>query len=93
MVEFFYSVSEEAPYADEIEQIAGRHPNLGFRLIRTRTHGRLTADQALAPFGGAAPDVSVFMCGPQTMLKTLQIGLRQAGVPSRRIHREHFDWR
>lgn len=92
-VELFYSVSEEAPYADEIEQIAGRHPNLSFHLIRTRTHGRLTAEQALAPFGGVATDVSVFMCGPKTMLQALQVGLRQAGVSSRRIHREYFDWR
>ncbi len=92
-VELFYSVSEEAPYADEIEQIAGRHPNLSFHLIRTRTRGRLTAEQALAPFGGVATDVSVLMCGPKTMLQALQVGLRQAGVSSRRIHREYFDWR
>lgn len=92
-VHFYYSVSDEAPYHDEIEQIAERHANLSFHLVRTSTQGRLTAAQALAPFGGAGADVSVFMCGPQTMLKTLQVGFRQAGVPSRRIHREHFDWR
>lgn len=92
-VEFYYSVSDEAPYADEIVQIAERHANLSFHLVRTSTKGHLTAGQALAPFGGAGPDMSVFMCGPETMLKTLQVGLRQAGLPSRRIHREHFDWR
>jgi ferredoxin-NADP reductase len=35
----------------------------------------------------------VFMCGPQSMLRTFQAQLRLAGVPSRRIHREYFDWR
>jgi ferredoxin-NADP reductase len=33
------------------------------------------------------------MCGPQGMLRSFQTQLRRAGVPSRHIHREYFDWR
>jgi ferredoxin-NADP reductase len=33
------------------------------------------------------------MCGPRPMVRSFQSQLRLAGVPSRRIHREHFDWR
>ena len=33
------------------------------------------------------------MCGPRGMLRSFQTDLRAAGVPTRRIHREYFDWR
>ena len=50
-------------------------------------------NEVLAGAPGSASRVSVFLCGPTPMVKGLAQGLRKAGVPSRNIYREHFDWR
>lgn len=93
-VDFFYTSDGEAPFADEIREIAARHDTLHAHLIDTSVDGRVTTAQLLAATAPAAPGaLSVFMCGPQGMLRTFQTELRAAGVPSRRIHREYFDWR
>ncbi len=92
-VDFFYTSDGEAPFADEIRAIAGRHASLRAHLIDTSVEGRLTPDQVLAATDGDPGELSVFMCGPQGMLRTFQSQLRLAGVPARRIHREYFDWR
>ena len=92
-VDFFYSADGEPPFADEIRAIAARHDFLHAHLINTRAEGRLTADRVLAAANDDPAQVSVFMCGPQGMLRSFQNQLRLAGVPSRHIHREHFDWR
>jgi predicted ferric reductase len=92
-VDFFYTAYGEAPFAEEIRKIAGRHESLHAHLIDTAREGRLTCERVLA-FAGADPrELSVFMCGPRTMVRSFESQLRLAGVPSRRIHREHFDWR
>jgi predicted ferric reductase len=92
-VDFFYANAGEAPFADEIRAIAGRHEMLSAHLIDTSADGRLTPDQVLAAVEGDPRELSVFMCGPRGMVRSFQIRLRAAGVPARRIHREHFDWR
>ncbi len=76
-VDFLYSVAGDAPYVEEIHAIADRH-----------------ADRALDMAGlDDARSVSVFMCGPDPMVKALSAGFRRAGVPSAAIHHEYFDWR
>jgi predicted ferric reductase len=92
-VEFFYSNAGPLPFAAEIEQIAARHPSLHVHLVDTSAHGRLTSAQALAACDGRTERLSVFMCGPQAMLRTFHRGLRDAGIRPSRIHREYFDWR
>jgi len=92
-VDFFYSAAGEPPFADEIRRIAGRHPTLHAHLIDTSVDGRLSTEQVLAASGGHPHGLSVFLCGPQVMLAAFTAGLRAAGVPGRRIHREYFDWR
>jgi predicted ferric reductase len=92
-VDFFYSAEGRAPFADEILAIAGRHESLRAHLVDTGVEGRLTPARVLAAVGGDPRGLSVFLCGPRGMLRTFQTELRAAGVPSRRIHREHFDWR
>lgn len=91
-VDFFYTSVGDAPFAAEIRAIAGRHPTLRAHLVDTSVDGRLTGADVLRQAGEAA-GLSVFMCGPQTMLRSFQTQLRAAGVPARRIHREYFDWR
>jgi predicted ferric reductase len=93
-IDFFYTSSDGAvPFAAEIEAIAARHEELHAHVLDTSVHGRLTVERVLAAGGGDPRHVSVFLCGPEPMLRTFQSGLRAAGVPGRHIHREHFDWR
>lgn len=92
-MDFFYSAAGEAPFAAEIREIAERHDSLHAHLIDTGVEGRLTAESVLAVADGDRSRLSVFMCGPREMLRSLQTQLRLAGVPAKRIHREYFDWR
>jgi len=92
-VDFFYTADGEAPFTEEIREIAGRHESLRAHLIDTSVEGRLTPERVLAATDGDRSGLSVFMCGPQGMVRSFETGLRLAGVPARRIHREHFDWR
>ena len=92
-VDFFYSADGEAPFAAEIREIAGLHASLHAHLIDTSVDGRLTPERVLAAVAGEPRGLSVFMCGPLGMVRSFEAGLRRAGVSSRHIHREHFDWR
>lgn len=92
-VDFFYTCRGEAPYADEIRSIADRHDALHAHLVDTSVEGRLTPERVLADSGADSADLSVFMCGPEAMVRSFENRLRTAGVPSRRIYREHFGWR
>ncbi len=92
-VDFFYTADGEAPFAVEILEISDRHASLHTHLIDTSVEGRLTLERVLAAVDGDPGALSVFMCGPPGMLRTFQTQLLLAGVRSRRIHREHFDWR
>lgn len=49
---------------------------------------RILADTGVEP-----ARLSVFLCGPEAMLRDFQRGLRDAGLRSRHVHREYFDWR
>ncbi len=92
-VDFFYTGSGETPFAEEIHAIAERHEALNAHLIDTSVEERLTPERVLAVADGDRRDLSVFMCGPQGMLRSFHAQLRVAGVPAKRIHRESFDWR
>ena len=92
-VDFFYSADGEAPFADELRDIAARQPALRLHLVDTSVEGRLAPARVLAAAGGDPRSLSAFMCGPRAMTRTFETQLRRAGVRGRRIHREHFDWR
>ena len=92
-VEFFYSADGDPPFASEIRAIADRHESLRLHLLDTSRQGRLTPDRVLEETGTDMRDLSVFMCGPQPMLRSFQTRLVLAGVSARQIHREYFDWR
>jgi ferredoxin-NADP reductase len=62
-------------------------------VIDTSAEGRLTSQRVLAAVGSDLSGLTVFMCGPLAMVRDFETDLRRAGVPARRIHREHFDWR
>ncbi|MEO5852269.1 MAG: hypothetical protein ABIQ15_07130 [Nocardioides sp.] len=93
-VDLYYAFTGgPAPFADELVAIAGRHPAVRVHLVDSRADGRLTVARILADTGVEPARLSAFLCGPEAMLRDFQKGLRDAGVRSRHVHREYFDWR
>ncbi len=92
-VDFFYSTDGSALFADEIITIAASHPELHVHIHNSRTDGHLTADQILAGNTSDPCELSVFLCGPAGMVRTLVSSSRRAGVVSKNIYHEYFDWR
>ena len=74
--------------------IAGATTALRTHLIDTSVEGRLTTERVLASVGGDAErPVRVPMWAAGRCCARSRRSFAQAGVPSRRIHREYFDWR
>jgi predicted ferric reductase len=93
-VDFFYTSPEDpVPYADEITTITARHDGIRTHIIRSTIDGRLTPATVLARVAAPPKDLSVFLCGPESLVQAMTEGLRAGGVPPARFHREHFDWR
>ena len=93
-VDLYYAVSGgPAPFADELTAMAAGSTSVRVHLVDSATEGRLDAARILAEAPAGAAGLSVFLCGPEPMLRDLQKGLRAAGVRSRNLHREYFDWR
>ena len=92
-VDFFYTVADDAPFEEELRAIADAQPTLRLHVVRSQVEGRLTAATLLSTSAADPLEASAFMCGPGPMLEALDDGLRDLGVPSSRIFREHFDWR
>jgi predicted ferric reductase len=93
-IDFFYTSTDGgAPFASELEGIADRHQGLRLQLVNSTVDGRLTPDEVLATAGDDPAALSVFLCGPEGMVRTFQSGLHRAGVPRKAIHREYFIWR
>lgn len=92
-VDFFYSAGGRPPFAEEIREIADRYPSLHVHLVDTSHEGRLTAQRVLAAADTDPGALTVFLSGPQTMVRSFHTQMRRAGVPASRIHREHFAWR
>jgi predicted ferric reductase len=93
-IDFFYTSTDGgAPFASELEGIADRHQELRLHLVNSTVDGRLTPDEVVATAGDDPAALSVFLCGPEGMVRTFQSGLHRAGVPRKAIHREYFIWR
>jgi ferredoxin-NADP reductase len=61
--------------------------------VDSKVDGRLSVARILADTAVEPSQLSIFLCGPEAMLRDFQKGLRTAGVRSRNVHREFFDWR
>ena len=93
-VDLYYAFTgTPAPFADELSAIGRAHDNIRVHLVDSAVAGRLTAERIMSEASAAASDLSVFLCGPQAMLRDLQAGMRAYGVRSTNMHREYFDWR
>jgi predicted ferric reductase len=93
-VDLYYAFTGgPAPFADELMTIGSARDDVRVHLVDSAVHGRLTAARIVAEATAKPADVSVFLCGPEAMLRDLQVGLREHGVRARNVHREYFDWR
>jgi predicted ferric reductase len=92
-VDFFYTSSgPDMPYADEIKTLAADSDLVYVHFVDSRD-GRLTAQQVLASAREKPAALSAFLCGPASMVRNFESAFRHAGMPSRNIYREYFDWR
>ncbi|MBZ5737146.1 ferredoxin reductase family protein [Nocardioides mangrovi] len=93
-VDLYYAFTgSPAPFAEELAARTSGAAAVRLHLADSAVAGRLTATRVLAEAAESVQGLSVFMCGPEPMLRDLQRDLRAAGVPARHIHREYFDWR
>jgi predicted ferric reductase len=92
-VDLYYAFTGAAPFADELVAIGETSEHVRVHLVDSAVDGRLTADRIIAESSVPPARLSVFLCGPEPMLRDLQAGLRGHGVRARNIHREYFDWR
>lgn len=92
-VDFFITSAGPSPFAQEILRIAEQQPRLRIHLVDTAADGRLTPEAVLAAVGAQPGSLSVFMGGPDAMLRQFRNGFRALGVPRANIHREYFNWR
>lgn len=93
-VDLYYAFSGgPAPFADELTTLGAGSANVAVHLVDSEVDGRLTAERIMSETSAEPAGLSVFLCGPEAMLRDLQAGLRAHGVRPRNIHREYFDWR
>ena len=92
-VDFFVTSAGKSPFAEEITETARAHPGLTVHLVDTDTDGRLTPEAVLASVNAEPRRLSVFMGGPDKMLRHFGKAFRVAGVQRANIHREYFHWR
>ena len=93
-VDFFYtSASADPPYAEEIKALADRHDLVHAHFVDSSIQGRLTAERVLATADANPDTLSVFLCGPASMVSSFAKDFRRCGVPSRHIYHEYFDLR
>ena len=93
-VDLYYAFTGgPAPFAGELNAIGSTTDSVRVHLVDSAVDGRLTAERIITAATAEPANLSAFLCGPEAMLRDLQVGLRQRGVQSRHIHREYFDWR
>lgn len=93
-VDLYYAFTgSPAAFAEELSAIGASHDDVRVHLVDSAVDGRLTAQRIIAEATAPPTALSVFLCGPEAMLRDLQSGLRGRGVRATNIHREYFDWR
>ena len=92
-VDFFYTSRGHPPLVEEVTHIAGHHDELRLHLIDTQVSPRLTVDQILATVQARPSELSAFLCGPESMVTTMQKDLVRAGVKVANVHREYYNLR
>ncbi len=87
---------DDVIFHQELDSIAGRHPNITFDLVvseppagYTGRTGLLTAD-CLRACVGAVGGKMFYICGPEAMYPLCRAALDELGVPGRRVRSEVY---
>jgi len=93
-VDLYYSVANRAGavYLDELATAADAHPSLHLHVVNSSRDGLLDAQTVVNGVSNAS-EAWVFMCGPPPMMRSLDRGFRQLGIPPGQIRWEQFDVR
>ena len=93
-VDLYYSVARraDAVYLDELTAATQAHPSLRVHVVDSSRDGLLDA-RAIVGGSSGTSEPWVFMCGPPGMMRSLDQGFRQLGVPPGHIRWEQFNVR
>jgi len=84
--------ADEVIFRQEIDAIAqSRGAQVHYLIGSRRDHPELLTGARLSRL---VPDLArrdIYVCGPAAMAAATTVALREAGVPRRQIHREHFE--
>ncbi|MDJ0626801.1 MAG: ferric reductase-like transmembrane domain-containing protein [Rhodobacter sp.] len=83
----------DAPHLAEIQEHAKAKPNLSLHMIASAEGSRLSAEALAEIVGAELSQSEVVFCGPVSLRRALQGGLRRYGVTPRRFHFEEFEFR
>lgn len=91
----FYCVRsfDEAPHLVEIQSLAAAKPNLRLHWSVSSERQRLIADRITELLGTDLSKARVAYCGPASLQRTLQLGIRRIGFTSRRFRYESLEFR
>ena len=94
-VDWFYCIRslDQAPHLQEITEIADRKANLNLHLIVSSQGDRISAKQIASIVSADLSKTKVSFCGPVSMRRELQTGLRRHGVTPRNFQYEEFEFR
>ncbi len=90
---YCYRNADEAPHLDEIAALAAQKPNLHLHAYVSADGDRLTPQAVANIVGSALGTATVAYCGPVTLRRTLEAGLKRHGVTAKRFHYEEFEFR
>lgn len=82
----------EAPYVDEMEALAQRHPNFSWQLVLSEETGPVheAADEGLLRHHPGLADCEFYVCGPPAMLAATRKLLQRLEVPEDRVAFDDF---
>ena len=92
-VDLFYSARGAAAHSEELRELATRHSSVRLHIIDTSRQPALTPEQVLDAVGGEPRTLSVFLCGPERLVRSFHRAMLKAGVKPANIHREYFNLR
>ena len=85
--------AREALFFGELEARAAELGNVTIARLDSDAGVRLDVDVVATDLGGALGDWTYYLCGPKPMVATVSAGLRKRGLPTRRVHKEEFEFR
>jgi predicted ferric reductase len=93
-IDFYYCTEgpEHAHFLDELFALADRHPWFRVVPVRTRSLGRISAQDIIGVSLPIEHDAAILICGPSAMMANLSTQFCEMGVPRSRLYFEDFSF-